>query len=70
MGGLFRHTLFLIALAALCYVMAIYVTGGRIGFITFLAVGLTAELAVWLFGAYTIVGAIGGLFRSNRKRSA
>jgi len=50
--------------------MAIYVTGGRIGFIAFLVFGLAAELAVWLFGAYTIVDAICGLFRSNRNRSA
>jgi hypothetical protein len=50
--------------------MAIYVTGGRIGFIAFLVVGLAAELAVWLFGGYTIVGAIREFFRSNRNRSA
>lgn len=70
MAGLLRHASFLIVLAAVCYVMSIYVTGGRIGFIAFLVVGLTAELAMWLFGAYTIVGAICGLFRSNPNRSA
>ena len=70
MAGLFRHTLFLFVLAAVCYVMAIYVSGVRIACIAFLVVGLTAELAVWLFGAYTIVGAIGRLFRSSRNSSA
>ena len=70
MAGVFRHSLFLIVLAAVCYAVAIYVTGGRIAFIAFLVVGLTAELAVWLFGAYSIVGAIGGLFRSSRNGSA
>ena len=70
MTGLFRHTLFLFVLAAVCYVMAIYVTGGRIAFIAFLVVGLTAELLVWVSGAYGIVGAIGGIFRSNPNRSA
>jgi hypothetical protein len=56
--------------------MAIYVTGGRIGFIAFLVVGLIAELVVWLLGAHAIVGAIGGLIRgildgkANRNRSA
>ena len=76
MAGLFRHTLFLFVLAAVCYVMAIYVTGGRIGFIAFLVVGLTAELVVWLLGAYTVGGAICGLVRgilygkANRNRSA
>lgn len=67
MAGLFRHTLFLFVLAAVCYVMAIYVTGGRIGFIVFLVVGLTAELLVWLLGAYGIVGAICG--KANRNHS-
>ena len=70
MAGLFRHALFLLVLAGVCYAVAIFVTGGRIGFITFLVVGLTAELAMWLSGTYTIVGAICGLFRSNRNRSA
>jgi hypothetical protein len=55
--------------------MAIYVTGGRIGFIAFLVVGLIAELVVWLLGAYSIVGAICGLVRklqygkANQSRS-
>ena len=73
MAGVLRHTLFLIALAGVCYVRAIYVTGGRIGFIAFLIVGLTAELAVWLFGAYEISSAIRRLFRggkANRHRNA
>jgi hypothetical protein len=76
MAGLFRHTSFLLVLAAVCYVMAIYVTGGRIGFITFLVVGLTAELGVWLLGACSVVGTICGLVRrthygkANRSRSA
>lgn len=76
MAGLFRHGLFLLVLAAVCYAMAIYVTGGRIGFIAFLVVGLIAELAVWLLGAHAVVGAIRGLVRgmlygkANRNRSA
>ena len=48
MAGLFRHTLLLFVLAAVCYVMAVYVTGGRIGFIAFFVVGLIAELVFWI----------------------
>ncbi len=76
MAGLFRHTLFLFVLAGACYAMAIYFTDGRIGFIAFLVVGLTAELVVWLLGAHSVVGAICGLVRkipygkANRSRSA
>ena len=68
MARLLRHTSFLIVLAGACYVMAIYVTGGRIGFITFLVVGLIAELTVWLLGAYGIVGSI--YAKATRNRNA
>ena len=73
MAKLFRHTSYLIVLAAVCYVMAIYVTGGRIAFMAFLVVGLTAELVVWLLGAHAAVDAVCGLVRggkANRNRSA
>ena len=43
----FRHTLFLFMLAAICYALAIFITGGRIGFIAFFVVGLLAELAFY-----------------------
>jgi uncharacterized membrane protein YvlD (DUF360 family) len=43
-----RHTLFLFVLAAICYALAIFVTGGRIGFIAFFVVGLLAELAFYI----------------------
>lgn len=48
MAGFFRHTLFLFVLAAACYVMAVYVTGGRIAFIVFFVAGVTAELVFWI----------------------
>ena len=47
MARLFQHSLFLIALAAVCYAMAIFVTGGRVGFIVFLVVGLLTEFGFW-----------------------
>ena len=43
-----RHTLFLFVLAVICYALAIFVTGGRIGFIAFFVVGLVAELAFYI----------------------
>jgi hypothetical protein len=44
----FRHTLFLFVLAAACYALAIFITGGRIGFIVFFVVGLLTELAFYI----------------------
>ena len=46
-GLLLRHTLLLFVLAAVCYVSAIVVAGGRFGFIAFFVVGLIAELVFW-----------------------
>lgn len=48
MALFFRHTLFLFVLAAICYALAIFITGGRIGFIAFFVVGLLAELAFYI----------------------
>ena len=47
MAVFFRHTLFLFVLAVICYVLAIFVTGGRIGFIVLFVVGLLAELTFY-----------------------
>ena len=49
MALFFRHTLFLFVLAVICYALAIFITGGRIGFIAFFVVGLLTELAFYLF---------------------
>ena len=38
MAIFFRHTLFLFVLAAICYALAIFVTGGRVAFIAFFVV--------------------------------
>ena len=48
MALFFRHTLFLFLLAVICYALAIFITGGRIGFIAFFVVGLLTELAFYI----------------------
>jgi hypothetical protein len=48
MALFFRHTLFLFLLAVICYALAIFITGGRIGFIAFFVVGLLTELALYI----------------------
>lgn len=48
MALVLRHTLFLFVLAAICYALAIFVTGGRIGFIVFFVVGLLSELTFYV----------------------
>jgi len=48
MALFFRHTLFLFVLATICDALAIFITGGRIGFIVFFMVGLLAELAFYI----------------------
>ena len=40
--------MFLFVLAAICYALAIFITGGRIGFIAFFVVGLLAELGFYI----------------------
>ena len=46
MALFFRHTLFLFVLATICYALAIFITGGRIGFIVFIVVGLSLTVTV------------------------
>ncbi len=48
MAGLLRHILLLFVLAAVCYVIAIAFTDGRLGFIVFFVIGLIAELVFWI----------------------
>jgi Flp pilus assembly protein TadB len=48
MALFFRQTLFLFVLAAICYALAIFVTGGRVGFIVFFVVGLLTEPAFYI----------------------
>ena len=49
MAYLLRHILVLMLLAAACYVIAIVLANGRLGFIAFFVLGLTAETLFWVF---------------------